>query len=254
MRTWVEVAGLSPLSDDEAERLAAAEYARMSETLHGLRPDEWRLPTPCGEWDVRALVAHVVGATEQYASLRKGIAYPIRAQIRARRTGGELVDALTGLQVEHHRQRPPHELVARFDAVRDRAARQRLRFPRVLRGVAVDDGFGNAFPLWDLMRIVATRDSWMHRDDLARATGRPMTLDAAHDGRLVADVVAEWARRHGRSFRLRLSGPAGGAYTAGGADTDDGGGTDLEMDAVAFCRALSGRGEADGLLAQGVPF
>jgi hypothetical protein len=38
----------------------------------------------------------------------------------------------------------------------------------------------------------------MHRADAARAVDRPIELTATHDGRIVADVVAEWARRHGK--------------------------------------------------------
>ena len=43
-----------------------------------------------------------------------------------------------------------------------------------------------------------------------------MNLDAEHDGRIVADIVAEWAATHGEPFVLELTGPAGGTYTAGG--------------------------------------
>jgi len=42
-----------------------------------------------------------------------------------------------------------------------------------------------------------------------------MVLTADHDGRLVANTVAEWARRHGQPFTLVLSGPAGGQWRAG---------------------------------------
>jgi hypothetical protein len=75
-----------------------------------------------------------------------------------------------------------------------------------------------------------------------------MVLTYEHDGRIVADVVADWARRHGRPFTPRLDGPAGGAFT-GGQD-----GPDIRLDAVEFCRILSGRSSADGLLATFVPF
>ena len=99
-----------------------------------------------------------------------------------------------------------------------------------------------------LLDVILTRDPWMHRVDISRATGRDLVLTPEHDGRLVADVVAEWASRHGRPYRLRLTGPAGGTWSAG---TD---GPELELDAVEFCRIISGRGTGTGLLTQQVPF
>ncbi len=99
-----------------------------------------------------------------------------------------------------------------------------------------------------LFDIIHTRDPWMHRIDITRATGRHLELSATHDGRIVADVVAEWARRHGQPFTLTLAGPAGGSYHAGD------GGVHLAFDAVEFCRTLSGRGAGEGLLRTTVPF
>lgn len=61
--------------------------------------------------------------------------------------------------------------------------------------------------------------------------------------------MAEWARRHGRPFTLHLTGPAGGAYVQGPGD-----GAELTLDAVEFCRILSGRATGDGLLGRRVPF
>jgi uncharacterized cupin superfamily protein len=88
----------------------------------------------------------------------------------------------------------------------------------------------------------------MHRIDLVRATGAEHVLTAEHDGVIVADVVAEWGRRHGRPYTLHLTGPAGGLWSNGS------GGQELELDALEFCRILSGRGHGEGLLATEVPF
>ena len=88
----------------------------------------------------------------------------------------------------------------------------------------------------------------MHRVDIARATGREIVLTPEHDGRIIADVVAEWARRHGQPFTLTLTGPAGGAFVAGD------GGDPITIDAVEFCRILAGRADGAGLLTQEVPF
>jgi hypothetical protein len=41
--------------------------------------------------------------------------------------------------------------------------------------------------------VILTRDPWMHRMDITRATGTEPQLTAEHDGVL----VAEWAQRHG---------------------------------------------------------
>jgi hypothetical protein len=98
-----------------------------------------------------------------------------------------------------------------------------------------------------LMGCIYTRDAWMHRVDIARAAGAPLELTADHDGRIVADVVAEWARAHRQPYRLVLTGPAGGTF--GGGD-----GQQLELDAIEFCRGVSGRAPGEGLLATPVPF
>lgn len=84
---------------------------------------------------------------------------------------------------------------------------------------------------------------------------------------IVADVVAEWASRHGRPCALHLSGPAGGDWSSADFSSGDWSSADLSrdasgrvdrpvivMDAVEFCRAVSGRGPADGLLTTFVAF
>jgi uncharacterized protein (TIGR03083 family) len=103
-------------------------------------------------------------------------------------------------------------------------------------------------PIGYLMDCIYTRDAWMHRVDIARAVGAELLLTPDHDGRLVADVVDEWARTHRQPYQLELSGPAGGRWSSGS------GGEPIECDAVEFCRIVSGRAAGTGLLAQTVPF
>jgi hypothetical protein len=55
--------------------------------------------------------------------------------------------------------------------------------------------------------------AWMHRIDLAEATGKPFNADDDHDGRIPAYLVAEWATTHGLPFVLELTGQAGGHCT-----------------------------------------
>jgi hypothetical protein len=68
-----------------------------------------------------------------------------------------------------------------------------------------------------------------------------------HDGRIVADIVAEWASIHGQPFELVLEGPAGGKF-AQGSD-----GEQVEIDAIEFVRVLSGRLPGSGILANPLP-
>jgi hypothetical protein len=99
-----------------------------------------------------------------------------------------------------------------------------------------------------LLDVIYTRDTWMHRIDLTRAVGRRMHTTADHDGRIIADVVADWSRRHRQPFTLQLTGPAGGTFTAAA------GGPPVTLDAIEFARTVSGREQGHGLLATQVPF
>ena len=54
-----------------APTLAAA-CRGFAERLALVGPDDWGRPTPCTEWDVRALVDHVVGANVRYRLLLGG--------------------------------------------------------------------------------------------------------------------------------------------------------------------------------------
>lgn len=161
-----------------------------------------------------------------------------------------MVDALTAKQVADHADLSPPELIARIDDVGPKAARWRATRPALFRRMAIKEDVGGEEETWRmgyLLDVILTRDPWMHRVDTARATGREMELTPEHDGRIVADVVAEWARRHGAPFTLTLTGPAGGSYVSGD-------GEHITIDAVEFCRTLAGRAPGGGLLAQVVPF
>jgi uncharacterized protein (TIGR03083 family) len=227
-----------------AARLAAEQYRRLLDLLRTLEPADWARPTDCPDWDVRAIAGHTLGTMEMAASLRESL----RQTRTAARAGGG-IDALTALQVREHADLSRAEVVDRFAVLAPRAVRGRRRtggllgrFP--LPEKQVVDGRPERWGFGFLFDVILTRDAFMHRVDVARAVGRDLELTADCEGVLVADVVAEWAQRHGRSYRLALTGPAGGHWSAG----EDG--EAYELDAVEFCRLQSGRGRGDGLLAE----
>jgi hypothetical protein len=147
----------------------------------------------------------------------------------------------------------PAQIIARFTKVAPKASRGRRLTPSLIRRrpVAQPQVVGGVAETWTigyLIDVIFTRDPWLHRVDIARASGARNTLTADHDGVIVDDVVREWSHRHGQPFTLNLTGPAGGSWSIG---SD---GPQLSLDAIDFCRSVSGRAPADGLLATQVPF
>ncbi len=236
-----------------AMTLAADEYARAADTLDRLTPEQWTVATDCAGWDVRAMAGHMLGMAQMAASLPESIRQQRAAGQRAKRDGGPTIDALTALQVEKNARLSPAELVREFRRVGPKAAKARRRTPSFVRSRTMPEAqpVGEADEWWTfgfLFDVILTRDPFMHRIDIARATGDPMTVTPEHEGVIVDDVVREWAGRHGQAYDLELTGLAGGHWSEGT------GGEQLRLDALDFCRALSGRGEGPGLLAVQVPF
>jgi uncharacterized protein (TIGR03083 family) len=231
---------------------ARVEYDRLLTLLRSLDDGDWQRPTDCAEWDVREVVAHLVGAAESTAGVRELVR---QARLGRRlRPGEPVVDGMNAVQVSERADAAPAALLADLERAAVAGVRSRRRIPGALRAVPLPFG-----PPLGVRRLgyltdrIYTRDAWMHRIDLAAATARDLVVTADHDGVLVADVVEEWAGRHDRGYRLVLTGPAGGAWLRGPAGSL-GADAELELDAIEFVRRLSGRGAGSGLLTLTVPF
>jgi uncharacterized protein (TIGR03083 family) len=245
----IDAAALRPLGHRRAMGLAETELGRMLSQLRSLSSEDWSLPTVCGEWDVRTMASHVLAMAEAQASLRQ-FAHDFRSA--RKRTSGKMIDAMTATQVRERSSMTPGAITDDLAAVAPKAVKARRRTPAPIRWAVrmrQDPPFeAERWPFGYLVDTIFTRDTWMHRLDISRATGRPMELTGAHDGCLIADVVAEWARRHGQAFALTLTGPAGGSWHVGT------GGERIDMDALDFCWVVGSRQPGSGLLATEVPF
>ena len=245
----------SRLDRGTAMELAAEEYARFARVLAGLAEEDWSVATSCPGWSVRDMAGHTLGMAELAASLPEMARQLMHAGRAAKRSGRPQIDELTDLQVRKHAGDSLAQLQQRMRRIGPKAARGRRRTPAFIRNRTLPQeqalpelGGRETWTVGYLIDTILTRDPWMHRVDLSRATGTLMHLTADHDRVLVADVVAEWAGRHQQPCSLTLTGLAGGSWTFGA------GGPTIELDAVDFCRAVSGRGPADGLVATFVPF
>jgi len=233
----------------EARVLAEEEFRRFAELTASLSDDEWARPTDCTAWDVRKMALHVLGSADAQASfpqfvhqLRRGV--PLNKEIDSH----HWVDGMNELQIRERSNLSNGEIVAQLAVVGPRAVKGRWGAPPPMRYLPIPFGPPIGWtPLKYLLDVGFTRDVWAHRIDISVATGREMHATADHDGRLVADIVGEWAALHGEPFELVLDGPAGGKFSQG---TD---GERVDIDAFDFIRVLSGRLPGTGVLSHPLP-
>lgn len=244
------------LRHDEAGELAAAVNDQLLALLADVDPARWDTPTVCTGWTVDDMVGHLIGACRSMLSLREMLRQQRHGRRHAAEFGGSALDAFNQLQVDDHRHLSPAEKLATLADLAPRAARKRTSLPAPLRAIKVPNPPGGSVPqgamtgftLGHLNDVLYTRDAWLHRVDIAAAVGIDARLDSDADRRLLADVVREWADRHGQPFTLHLDGPAGGRWHRGT------GGPQLATAPEAFLFAVTHRAPAEGLLATHVMF
>jgi uncharacterized protein (TIGR03083 family) len=249
MMTAVNVAEIPALSHAEAMDLQRGELDRTVALLGSLEPAQWTAATDCPAWNVRQMYLHVLGACDAAASMRENMHQMRAGRSHRRQHGGPLEAGLSEVQVRERASLTPAELLARLTAVAPIAIKKRTSLPGFVRHGMRMKVDGPVFETWRLGYLIDTiylRDLWMHRIDTGHAIGRATDVTAEHDGRIVADVVAEWARRHGQPVTLLLTGPAGGLFVAGDATAD--------TPSAAPHLELDGRAPGEGLLATVVPF
>lgn len=173
---------------------AATIYARavafFGSRVHLIAEDQWGLPTPCTDWDVRALVNHVTVEDLWAPPLFEG------------RTIADVGDVLDGDQLGE-------DPVARWD----QAAREAVTATERSRAMTdiVHLSFGD-FPGSEYASQLAA-DHLIHGWDLAVAIGADRSLDPE-----LVDSVAQWFAPNEAAYR---SAGAIGPTTPLDADADD---------------------------------
>jgi uncharacterized protein (TIGR03083 family) len=246
-----DVRDIPRLTHAEAGKLATAEAEQVLALLESLAGDDWAQPTDCTEWNVRDMVAHLAGAVAGYASWaefkRQYVRNPYIKEADA------MVDGINRRQILDRAELTPAALVAEFREKSLQAVRNRQRVPWIVRQLRLPMGPPLGFaPFGYLLETIYTRDQWMHRVDIARATGRDMVITPGHDDRLVALVLRDLGRKldgqlQGRRIDLFLTGAAGGNFSFGGNGEAD---ATIAMDVYTFNRLASVRLAAESALAQ----
>lgn len=228
----VDARAITPLSHAEAGALARVELQRFLELLEALGPEDWERPTMCTAWSVRDILAHQAGAYcggASFAEFRRQMSQKVPP-------GRELIDVVNASQIAERAGRTPDELLAELRQVGPRAVAARQRLPWLLRQLPIPLPPLGRRPLGYLTDAVYLRDTWSHRVDVSRATGRPLLLTAGHDGRFTALIVRDLAPRlasrlDGATLVLDLHGPAGGRFRIGPAASAA---ATIAMDAIDF--------------------
>jgi len=134
---------------------ARARYGRIAEgfdrRVTALGHDDWSARTPCTEWDVRALLTHVVGVHRRVGSMLEG--------------------------VEPTEVGPEEDLVAAWRTAR--AVVETAMADREVATRVVDTRFFGSMPFAAVVGGLLSADTLIHTWDLSRATGQDERLDPA---------------------------------------------------------------------------
>ena len=238
-----EAARLPQADRDQAVLTGDAEGQAAVALLTQIPDSDWQRPTDCPEWDVRALVSHLVGQCEDALRLRTSLRRELAG--RHRYPGRPVIDAHMAVQVDDHRAESGPELAERFAVLWARAVQARRLRSAALRRIPLSAGIPGMprFSLGYLCDIIYNRDLWMHRLDLARATGQPFAI-GGHDRHIVEQAVRDLALAWTAApVALELTGPAGGSWLIGSVEPA----AVIRAEATTWMRALAGRDDNPAL-------
>jgi uncharacterized protein (TIGR03083 family) len=240
----VHARAILPLSHREAQAMATLELERFLALVTSLSEDAWEKPTACPRWNVQQMLAHVTGAAASYASFAEFTRQnSFKVQRPYRVSGLSYLDSLNQIQVNDRAAAPPAALIDELRTVGPRAIATRARLPVLLRSLRMPLPALGLVPVGYLTDLIYTRDMWMHRLDLCRATGREMVMTPEHDGRIVSLVMRDVAKKLTATLRktsmvYHLSGGVDGTWQLGAKVPPA---TTLHLDVVDFNLLASGR-------------
>lgn len=220
-----------PVTSPRAGRpVLLGQRARLQEELQALDPEQWQAPTECRPWTVRDLVGHVVaGLAEDH---RPVLLLTHAAAGIVRHRGRSLLDAVNEAQIDSLRAASPEGVLAELARLAPVAFLPPALHRVPMRAGGLPEGSDLAY----VQYVIRPRDTWLHRHDIARATGGNVADDPT-DTDVVEQVMRDLARSWtGGAVVLRLRGSGGGTFLLGSGE-----GPVVDVDVVPLMRHLSGR-------------
>lgn len=256
IQNYPRAAAIPPLARHEVVPLARAELERFIALAETLSPDDLNQPTDCALWTVKDVIAHQASHVVALTRVREFLDQFNPLNLRAYTARGmNSLDAANQRQVDLRAEYSLAQLIAEMRDNSEQSFTGRQRFPLPLRWIRISaPGFDERISMGQLIDITFTRDMWMHRVDIYRATGRVMKQSSDHDGRIVALVMRDVNRRlrarlNGRAIIYQLTGATGGAWLAGGNGPAE---ALLRLDVLEFNRLASGRITPEHMLETGL--
>lgn len=226
------------VNEQEAYALLTNEFKRFSQLLDKLSAEDWDKPTACTDWNVKEILAHQAGGFASGTGYREFI-----RQASTKKKPGQLIeDAINALQVGERRYKSPTEIIAEIRQAGPKAILNWAHGFKLVKWVSIPHPVSGSLSMRYLMWVIHSRDTWMHRLDICRATGNHFELTAEHDGRIVALVVRDVSQQlagklGGKGVVIELTGVAGGIWKVGTGEEV----ARLKMDALDFNIFVSGR-------------
>ncbi len=238
VQTVLDAVRVPYITAEEAYTLMRAELELFLSLAESLAPDDWGKPTACAVWSVRDILAHQAGG---YAS-GTGYRELVRQYSAIPKKGQLPEDAINELQLRERADRSPTELIAELRQVGLVAIQKWAHQFRLVKPITVPHPVGGLLSLRHLMWVIHSRDTWMHRLDICRATHRKFQQWREHDGRIVALVMRDLGillheKLEAQAVVFDLSGVAGGVWKVGSSEAT----ATIQMDALDFNIFASGR-------------
>ena len=236
--TLANASKIKNVTKDEAYDLLQTALDRFLALAETLEADDWQKPTACTAWTVRDMLAHQAGG---YAS-GTGYKEMIRQGMRLPKRGQLIEDAINDFQLQERADHSPQELIDELRKVGPIAAKKWAYGFRFAKLIAIPHPIAKTLSFRYLMEVTHSRDTWMHRLDVCRATGRDFEQTKEHDGRIAELVMLDVANIFGRkhpelSLTFDLTGIAGGVWTIGKGESV----ATIRMDVLDFNIFASGR-------------